>query len=111
MAFMRLCGRRDERLFEEVVFLHAVWHGNTAKLTLAAFVRAPCVACQVATNDHFHRIGLTLVANSCVSQRNADLPVRHDVFRSIQELGCYLVEHLPLIGYRTWQHDVERRDT
>ena len=110
VALGGLRGRGDNRLGELLVLDHAVGHLHAADGPLAGLVLAPCVAREVAADDHLHLERLALAADGDHRVGHGQLPVREDVGGGVEELGGNLVQNLALVGNALGQDDVEGRD-
>ena len=100
-------GRSDDRLRELLVLDHALRKGRAAEAAFPCLVLAPGVSREVATDDHLDLERLAAQTGRGHRIDLGELPVRDDVGGGVQELGCYLIEHLSLVRDSLGEHDVE----
>ena len=103
--------RRDDRMREFFVLLHALGHRLTAKRSFAGLVLAPCMSRQISPHDHFYLEWFATQPHGHHRIGSSHLPVRDNVRRSIQKLSGNLVQHLPLVRNTLWKNHVECRNT
>ena len=98
MTLISLGCRGDDRLWEPLVLAHAVGQLHAAQLTASLLVFSPGAASEDRTDDHLYAESFTFQSYGHHGVWGSQFPVRTDICRGIQELGCYLVQHLSFIG-------------
>ena len=110
VAFHRLGSRGYDRLRKLLVLHHPIRQLYSAQGPLSGLVLPPGVSGKISPDHHLHLERLTLQAHRYRRIRDADLPVRKDVVRGIQELGSNPVQYLPFVWYTLREDNVECRD-